>query len=67
MDFVRATDVAEATAAKAERPDAEFLAGGTDLMVAVNLGDHRPQSVIGLRQIPEIKEMDATRIGAGVT
>jgi len=67
MDFVRAMDVAEATAAKAERPDAEFLAGGTDLMIAVNLGDHRPQSVIGLRQIPEIQEMDATRIGAGVT
>ena len=67
MDFVRAMDVAEATAAKAEDPAAEFLAGGTDLMVEINLADHRPTSVIGLRHIPEIQEMDGTRIGAGVT
>ncbi|MCH7583843.1 MAG: FAD binding domain-containing protein [Acidobacteria bacterium] len=67
MDFVRAKDVAEAIAAKAERPDAEFLAGGTDLMVAVNLDDHRPQSVIGLRHVAELQQMDGTRIGAGVT
>ena len=67
MDFVSATGVAEATAAKAENPDAEFLAGGTDLMVGVNLADHRPSSVIGLRHIDEIRELSSARIGAGVT
>jgi CO/xanthine dehydrogenase FAD-binding subunit len=67
MDFVRATDVAEAIAAKADDPNAEFVAGGTDLMVEVNLADHRPTSVIGLRHVAEIQTMDHHRIGAGVT
>ena len=67
MDFVRATDVAEAIAAKADATDAEFLAGGTDLMVEVNLAGHRPSSIIGLRDVDEIRELDRLRIGAGVT
>ena len=67
MEFVRATDVADAIAAKADDPDAEFLAGGTDLMVEVNLAAHRPSSVIGLRRIDEIREVTPSRIGAGVT
>jgi len=67
MDFVRATDVAEAVAAKADDPNAEFVAGGTDLMVEVNLADHRPSRVIGLRHVAEIQVMDHDRIGAGVT
>lgn len=67
MDFVRATDVAEAIAAKADDPNAEFVAGGTDLMVEVNLADHRPSSVIGLRHVAEIQAIDHDRIGAGVT
>ena len=67
MDFVSATDVAEAIAAKADNPDAEFLAGGTDLMVEVNLAAHRPASVIGLRRVDEIQEITRSRIGAGVT
>lgn len=67
MDFVAATSVSEAAHAKAEHPDAEFLAGGTDLMVEVNLSHHRPESVIGLRKIEELTAMDGHRIGAGVT
>ena len=67
MDFVRATDVAEAIAAKADDPNAEFVAGGTDLMVDVNLADHRPSSVIGLRHVAEIQAIDHDLIGAGVT
>ncbi|MDK1102206.1 MAG: FAD binding domain-containing protein, partial [Actinomycetota bacterium] len=42
MDFVAAHDLGEALAAKAEQPDAQLLAGGTDLMVEVNLAHHRP-------------------------
>ncbi len=67
MDFVGARDVAEATAAKASIPDAQYLAGGTDLMVDVNLAGHRPSGIIGLRRIDEIQDLGPTRIGAGVT
>lgn len=43
------------------------LAGGTDLMVEVNFGHRRPENVVGLRRIAELKEWDNNRIGAGVT
>lgn len=43
------------------------LAGGTDLMVEVNFGHARPESVVGLRRVAELAEWDGGRIGAGVT
>jgi CO/xanthine dehydrogenase FAD-binding subunit len=67
MDFVSPRDLDEALAAKANTPEAQFLSGGTDLMVEVNLAHHRPQSVIGLRHVQEIQEIGDSRIGAGVT
>jgi CO/xanthine dehydrogenase FAD-binding subunit len=67
MDFVSPRDLDEALAAKANTPEAQFLSGGTDLMVEVNLAHHRPQSVIGLRHVQELQEIGDTRIGAGVT
>lgn len=67
MDFVAAHDLGEALAAKAEQPDAQLLAGGTDLMVEVNLAHHRPPRVISLRRVDELKELTPDRIGAGVT
>jgi CO/xanthine dehydrogenase FAD-binding subunit len=67
MEFVAAHDLDEALAAKAEQPDAEWLAGGTDLMVEVNLARHRPSHVISLRRVEELREASAVRIGSGVT
>jgi CO/xanthine dehydrogenase FAD-binding subunit len=67
MDFTAATDLSEALAAKKSAPEAEFLAGGTDLMVEVNLLHHRPESVIGLRKVEELRVLDDRRIGSGVT
>jgi CO/xanthine dehydrogenase FAD-binding subunit len=67
MEFVAAHDLDEALAAKAQQPDAEFLAGGTDLMVEVNLAHHRPASVVSLRRVAELRDMTPTRIGAGTT
>jgi CO/xanthine dehydrogenase FAD-binding subunit len=67
MDFASPRDLNEALAAKAAAPDAVFLAGGTDLMVGVNLAHYRPVSVIGLRHVEEIQGIGANRIGAGVT
>lgn len=43
------------------------LAGGTDLMVDVNFGHRRPENVVGLRRVEELKEWEGNRIGAGVT
>jgi CO/xanthine dehydrogenase FAD-binding subunit len=43
------------------------LAGGTDLMVEVNFGHLRPESVVGLRRLDALKEWDGRRIGSGVT
>ena len=43
------------------------LAGGTDLMVEVNFGQARPQRVVALRRVTELREWEGSRIGAGVT
>ena len=61
----------DALLALAEHPDAQLLAGGTDLMVAINYGHARPSSVIALRSVRELcfaRRVDDTFvIGAGVT
>jgi CO/xanthine dehydrogenase FAD-binding subunit len=43
------------------------LAGGTDLMVEVNFGHIRPETVVGLRRLEALEEWEGPRIGAGVT
>lgn len=67
MDFIAARYLDEALDAKAERPDAELLAGGTDLMVDVNLAHHRPACVVSLRRIDDLRGTNGTHIGAGTT
>lgn len=67
MEFLAAHDLNEALAAKAHQPDALLLAGGTDLMVEVNLAHHRPPRVISLRRVNELKDLTPDHIGAGVT
>jgi CO/xanthine dehydrogenase FAD-binding subunit len=67
MEFVAAHDLDEALTAKAQQPDAQLLAGGTDLMVEVNLVHHRPSSVVGLRRVDELRDVSPGRIGSGVT
>ena len=55
----------------AARPDAELLAGGTDLMVGVNAGRHHLTTVIALDQVDELRAWrrvgDAVELGAGMT
>lgn len=67
MEIIRPDGLDEALAALAFMPDADLLAGGTDLMVEVNLAHHRPEQVIALRRVPELQEMSDRWIGAGVT
>lgn len=43
------------------------LAGGTDIMVEINLGQRRHDHIVGLRRVAELQEWDDNRIGAGVT
>jgi CO/xanthine dehydrogenase FAD-binding subunit len=61
----------EALAMKAAQPDAVPIAGGTDLMVALNFDRARPQAILDLTRVPELRDWEAAdgrlRIGAGVT
>ena len=46
------------------------LAGGTDLLVALNFGRERPERLMSLRRLAELRELELdgrTRCGAGVT
>jgi CO/xanthine dehydrogenase FAD-binding subunit len=61
----------EALAMKAAQPDAVPIAGGTDLMVALNFDRTRPAAILDLTRVPELRDWSADdgrlRIGAGVT
>lgn len=67
MEFARPSSLSEALQAKADMPQAQLLAGGTDLMVEVNMAKHRPDGIIALRKLRELTSVDGNRIGAGVT
>ena len=66
-----ATSLADACAALAEDPEADVLAGGTDLMVEVNHGRRRPTAVVAIARVPELgvweRDGDRIRLGAGLT
>lgn len=71
MEFLRPSTLAEALAAKAERPDAVPLAGGTDVMVELNFDHRRPDALLDLTRVGELGEWttdgDDVRLGAGVS
>jgi CO/xanthine dehydrogenase FAD-binding subunit len=71
MDFLQPTTWADALQARAERPDALPIAGGTDVMVELNFDRRRPGALLDLGRVPELGEWstdDGTvRLGAGVT
>ncbi|HET7700264.1 MAG TPA: FAD binding domain-containing protein [Candidatus Limnocylindria bacterium] len=51
-------------------PETQILAGGTDLMVAVNFGRLRPERVLAIDRLAELKDIrpgPRTRVGAGAT
>jgi CO/xanthine dehydrogenase FAD-binding subunit len=71
MEIHRPETLAQALEIKAEHPDAVALAGGTDLMVAINFRQTRPDAVLDLTAVPELAEWapddGRVRVGAGVT
>jgi len=71
MAVLTPTSVDEALLALASHPDAHVLAGGTDFMVEVNFGHRRPDDVVALGRVDELRAWhdagDAVVLGAGVT
>jgi CO/xanthine dehydrogenase FAD-binding subunit len=73
MSVLISTSLAEALDAFAAEPSSMLLAGGTDAMVEINGGHRRPDSVIAVGRIPELRtwshdaESAMLRIGAAVT
>jgi CO/xanthine dehydrogenase FAD-binding subunit len=71
MEFLQPRSLPEALAAKAERPEAVPIAGGTDVMVELNFDRERPPVLLDLSRIGELAAWDRQdgrlRVGAGVT
>ena len=71
MELIQPTSWEEALAAKAARPASLPIAGGTDVMVDLNFDRERPEAILDLTRVPELREWEAgdaeVRIGAGVS
>src|SRR5438874_1782021 len=71
MEFFQPSSWSEALEVKADHPEATPIAGGTDVMVELNLDHRRPASILDLTRIRELGEWGPVdgmlRIGAGVT
>ena len=71
MDFLQPKSLREALEAKAERPEALPIAGGTDVMVELNFDRGRPAAILDLTRVAELavfdRDGDRLRVGAGVT
>ena len=71
MNFLQPSTWAEALAMKAAHPEAVPIAGGTDVMVEINLDHRRPDTVMDLTRVADLAEWATedglVRVGAGVT
>ncbi len=71
MEFFQPSSWLEALETKSAHPEAVPIAGGTDVMVELNLDHNRPAAFIDLTRIPELTEWGMEdgllRIGAGVS
>jgi CO/xanthine dehydrogenase FAD-binding subunit len=71
MELFQPSSWIEALQMKSAHPEAMPIAGGTDVMVEINLDRHRPAAIIDLTRVAEINawgmEDGLLRIGAGVT
>jgi CO/xanthine dehydrogenase FAD-binding subunit len=71
MVFLQPATWQEALEMKAAHPEAVPIAGGTDVMVEINLDHRRPETILDLTRIRELAEWGTDggmlRIGSGVT
>jgi CO/xanthine dehydrogenase FAD-binding subunit len=66
---VRVTVAGDLSEALAD-PEATYLAGGTDLMVGINFGRERPEHVVSIRGLEELRQVSVVgtqKFGGGVT
>jgi CO/xanthine dehydrogenase FAD-binding subunit len=71
MEVLTPHTLDEALRLKAEHPAAWPIQGGTDVMVALNFDRGRPETVLNLNEVAELRgftrEDDGLRLGAGLT
>jgi len=71
MDILLPRTLDEALELKATRPQAVPIAGGTDLMVELNFDRRRPEAILDISRLPELRvwmhENGSFFLGAGVT
>jgi CO/xanthine dehydrogenase FAD-binding subunit len=71
MDFLQPASLREALDMKSAHPEAMPIAGGTDVMVEINLDRHRPHGLLDLNRVRELTEWAVedgiVRLGSGVT
>jgi CO/xanthine dehydrogenase FAD-binding subunit len=71
MEVLTPRSLDEALRAKAEHPDAVPIQGGTDVMVELNFDRRRPEVLLNLNEVAELRgwsrENGRLRLGAGLT
>src|SRR5262249_14895728 len=71
MDVLTPGTLDEALRLKAEHPDAWPIQGGTDVMVALNFDRGRPEAMLNLNEVKELRgytrENGALRLASGLT
>ena len=71
MEVLTPTTLDEALRMKAEQPDARPIQGGTDVMVELNFDRARPETMLNLNEVAELRgftrENGALRLGSGLT
>jgi CO/xanthine dehydrogenase FAD-binding subunit len=71
MEVLTPRSLAEALELKAERPDVVPIEGGTDVMVELNFDRSRPDAILNLNEVAELKgwsrDNGGLRLGASLT
>ena len=71
MDVFTPRSFDEALRLRAEHPEAVPVQGGTDLLVALNFDRLRPEALLNLNEVPElrgfVRDNGTLRLGAGLT
>jgi CO/xanthine dehydrogenase FAD-binding subunit len=71
MDVLTPRSLDEALRLRAEHPDAVPIQGGTDMMVALNFDRLRPEALLNLNEVAELRgfarDNGALRLGAALT
>ncbi len=71
MEVLRPRTLEEALALRAAHPEARPIQGGTDMMVELTFGHSRPDALLDLSELAELRgfteDDDVLRLGAGLT